>query len=127
MSRAGWVVAWGLALAGAGCRQAGPESRNLVLTGSNTMAPLVRDIAQRFEAEHPGVHVNVQGVGSERGIADVQQGLADAGMVGRALRPEEVGLYTFPIGRDGFAFLVHKENPVAALTDTQVVNVYTRT
>ncbi len=111
----------------AGCRQAVPPApRNLVVTGSYSMVPLVQDISRRFEADHPGVRINVQGVGTARGISDVRQGLADVGMIARALQPEESGLHAFAIARDGVCLVVPRSNPVAALTDAQVVGIFTR-
>ncbi len=111
----------------AGCRQAAPPAtRNLVLTGSYTMAPLIQDMGQRFEASHPGVRVGVQGVGTARGISDVQQGLADVGMIARALQPEESGLHAFVIARDGVCLVVPRSNPITELTDAQVAGIFTR-
>jgi phosphate transport system substrate-binding protein len=127
LSHPWWLAVPGLVLAGAGCQSAAPAaSRNVVLTGSAVMAPLVRDLGRRFEAAHPGVRVDVQAVGTERGLADTRQGLADVGMAARALRPDETHLHAFPIARDGIGFLVHRTNPVPSLTDDQVVRVYTR-
>jgi phosphate transport system substrate-binding protein len=126
MSRCGWLVAFGLVLAAAGCRPPAPGPRNLVLTGAYPMAPLVEEAGKRFEETHPGVRVNVQPVGSERGISDTQQGLADVGLVARALRPDETTLRAFVLARDGVGFVVHRGNPVKALTSEQVVRLYTR-
>lgn len=127
MNRAAWWVGVGLMLAsGSGCRPTGENVRNLVLDGSNPMTPLVREMGRRFEADHPGVRIDVQNGGSDRGLDDTRKGLADVGMVARALRPEEVGLYATVIARDGLALLVHKDNPVASLTDEQVTRVFNR-
>jgi phosphate transport system substrate-binding protein len=112
----------------AGCRP--PErlaTRNLVLTGSRTMAPLVQDVAQRFQADHPGVRIDIQAVGTARGISDAQEGLSDAGMIDRPLQPEETALHAFVIGGDGVCLVVPRSNPVAALTDAQVAGILTRT
>ncbi len=100
--------------------------RNLVLTGSTAMMPLVREIGTRFEAAHPDVHVDVQADGSTRGVADTRLGLADIGMVARALKPDESSLHATPIARDGVCFIVHRTNPVKMLTDDQIVGMYTR-
>lgn len=61
----------------------------LVLTGSSTVAPLISEIAKRYEAEHSGVRIDVQTGGSSRGVADARQGVADIGMVSRSLKDNE--------------------------------------
>lgn len=111
------------ALVLAGCsRDAGDR---LVITGSSTIAPLVTVIAQAFESAHPGVKIDVQAGGSSRGVADVRQGLAGLGMVSRALKAEERDLAATTIAHDGIAMIVHRDNPVAALTGGQIVAIYT--
>lgn len=115
------VATAGLLLAGCS-REAGDH---LVITGSSTVAPLVTVMAERFEVAHPGVKVDVQAGGSSRGIADVRQGLAELGMVSRALKAEEGDLAATTIARDGIAMIVHRDNPVAALTAEQIVAIYT--
>lgn len=97
----------------------------LVLTGSSTVAPLASEIGKQFEQAHPQVRVDVQTGGSSRGITDVRQGVADIGMVSRALKPEEKDLKSFPIARDGIGVIVHRDNPVQALSDQQLVDIYT--
>lgn len=108
-------------------RPAPPSPNNLVVTGSSTLAPLVQEMGKRFEKEHPGVRVSVQAVGSARGVSDVQQGLSDIGMVAGVLRPGQAPLHSFLLARDGVCLVVPSSNPVAALTDAQVVAVFTRT
>ncbi|MCC4118134.1 phosphate ABC transporter substrate-binding protein [Aromatoleum toluclasticum] len=97
----------------------------LVITGSSTVAPLATVVAQRFEAAHPEVKVDVQAGGSSRGIADVRQGLAELGMVSRALKPEESDLAATTIAQDGIAMIVHRDNAVSALTREQIIAIYT--
>ncbi|HBB31300.1 MAG TPA: ABC transporter substrate-binding protein [Cyanobacteria bacterium UBA8803] len=97
----------------------------LVLTGSSTVAPLASEIGKRFESQHPGVRVDVQTGGSSRGIADARRGTADIGMASRALTEEEKDLQSFAIARDGIGVILHQDNPVASLTDEQIVSIYT--
>jgi phosphate transport system substrate-binding protein len=97
----------------------------LSVSGSSTVAPLVGEIAKRFEAAHPGVRVDVQTGGSSRGIADARRGTVHIGMVSRALGPAETDLAATRIAMDGVAIIVHATNPVARLTDAQIVDVYT--
>lgn len=114
-----------LLVAAAGCARNHEHPGKIVLTGSSTVAPLAAEIGKRYEARHPGVRVDVQSGGSGRGITDARQGLADIGMVSRALKDDESELHAFSIARDGVSIILHKDNPVQALTDEQVVNIYT--
>ncbi|MEH1969454.1 phosphate ABC transporter substrate-binding protein [Nostoc sp.] len=97
----------------------------LVLTGSSTVAPLAAEIGKRFESEHPDVRVDVQTGGSSRGIADARTGVANIGMASRSLKEEEKDLQAFAIARDGIGIILHKENPVKALSNQQVIDIYT--
>ena len=102
-----------------------PLSGKLVITGSSTLAPLIAEIGKRFESLHDKVRIDVQTGGSSRGIADVRQRLADIGMVSRAMKDDEKDLHAFPVARDGVGIILHKENPVQALTDEHIVAIYT--
>ncbi len=97
----------------------------LVITGASTLAPLIAEIGKRFESLYPAVRIDVQSGGSSRGVADARQGLADIGMVSRAMKEDERDLSAFPVARDGVCPILHRENPVQALTDEQVVAIYT--
>ena len=101
------------------------DVQKLILTGSSTVAPLTAEIAKRFEAQNPGVRVDVQSGGSSRGIADARSRLADIGLVSRALKPDEQDLKSFTIALDGIGLIVHRDNPVQTLTDAQIVAIYT--
>jgi phosphate transport system substrate-binding protein len=97
----------------------------LVVSGAETLAPLISDIARRFEATNPGVKVEVRPSGSGKGISDVRAGYADVGMVARALLGNEHDLFAYPVARDGVAVLVHRENPVKGLETRQLADLLT--
>jgi phosphate transport system substrate-binding protein len=98
----------------------------LALTGSSTVAPLVQEIAQRYERLHKGVRIDVQSGGSARGIFDARNGEADIGMVSRALHDgERTDLISYLIARDGIGLIVHKDNPIKSLTRAQIIGVFT--
>ena len=102
------------------------ESQKLTLTGSSTVAPLASEIAKKFEAEHPEVRIDVQTGGSSRGLADAAQGLADIGMVSRALKDEETNKFqSYAIATDGIGIILEGSNPVQNLSDRQIVDIYT--
>ncbi len=98
----------------------------LVLTGSSTVAPLLSEIGKRYESQHRGVKIDVQSGGSSRGIADTRQGVADIGMVSRDLKESERDLQSFTVARDGISVILHKENPIASLSDRQISDIYTK-
>lgn len=97
----------------------------LVLTGSSTVAPLASEMAKRYEAQHPGVRIDVQTGGSSRGVADARQGVADIGMVSRSLKDKEKDLQAFTIAKDGISVILNRDNPVQSLNDEQIVDIYT--
>jgi phosphate transport system substrate-binding protein len=113
--------------ASAGAQGNAPDqlTGKLVITGASTLAPLIAEIGKRFESLYPGVRIDVQSGGSSRGVADTRQGLSDIGMVSRAIKEDEQDLSAFPVARDGVCPIVHRENPVQALIDEQVVAIYT--
>lgn len=108
-----------------GTAAAQADDERLTLTGSSTVAPLALEIARRYESLHPGVRIDVQMGGSSRGISDARTGLADIGMVSRALKPEEQDLKPFLIAMDGIGIIIHKDNPVASLSREQITGIYT--
>ena len=96
----------------------------LVVTGSSTVAPIAAEVARQFELERGGVRVDVQSGGSSRGIGDVRRGLAQIGMVSRALKGTEQQLETYTIARDGVGLIVNAANPLDALDAKSVVALY---
>ncbi len=97
----------------------------LVLTGSSTMAPLVLEMAKRFEQSHQQVRIDVQTGGSSRGIHDATLGLADIGMASRALKDSENNLIPYTIAMDGIGMILHSSNPVRELSQQQIIDIYT--
>lgn len=124
------VVVAGVAVVSVGCGDGsvqGKSPRRLTLTGSSTMAPLLAEIAKRYEQQHPGVRIDVQSGGSSRGIRDVLSGVASFGMSSRDLKGEErsSGLVAVPVARDGVGFVVHADNPVSAISRKDAATLYT--
>lgn len=103
----------------------GKLSGQLTLTGSSTIAPVIQEIATRFEKAHPGVRIDVQTGGSSRGIRDAKKGAADIGMSSRHLKDDESNdLDTTIIGWDGVAFVINKKNPTKEITQEQLRQIY---
>ena len=119
---AGVVIAASLMLVGCGNNEA---TGKVTVSGSSTVAPLAQVIGQRYESENPGVEIDVQTGGSSRGVNDATMGLVDIGMASRALTPdEEDSLSPYTLAWDGIAPIVHRDNPVRALSDSQIRGIY---
>ena len=103
-----------------GCSSVFASDTQLNITGSSTVAPLVLEIAKLYEKTHMGVRIDVQTGGSSRGINDARRGLADIGMVSRALKPSEKDLSPYLIAMDGIAIILHKSNLVTKLSDSRM-------
>jgi phosphate transport system substrate-binding protein len=118
------LVTSALGFTGCGERE---SARTVMITGSSTIAPIVQDAATRYEASHPGVRIEVQSGGSSRGITDATSGIADLGMVSRALKEDEASKLTAHLlARDGVCVIVHRDNPVDALDRAQLIDIYTK-
>ena len=98
-------------------------SGKLIISGSNTMAPLILEIAKRFEALHPGTQIEVHKDGLVQGLSDIRQRKASIAMLTRALTDKESDLKSYPVARDGVCVIVHKDNPVKLLTSQQVIDI----
>jgi phosphate transport system substrate-binding protein len=101
-----------------------PTSGRLTITGSSTVAPLVSEIAKRYEERFPDVRIDVQTGGSGKGIADVRNGVSDIGMASRALKADEKNLLSHQIAADGVCLIVHGSNDVPELAPAQVVSIF---
>ncbi len=99
----------------------------LVITGSSTMAPLILEIGKRFEQHHPQTRIDVQTGGSSRGIADTTNGLADIGMVSRALGPAESHLHGSIVAHDGISIILNSSNPIQELADEEIKKIFNGT
>lgn len=104
--------------------EGGAGGNRIQITGSSTVAPLVAELARRYEAAHPGVRIDVQAGGSSRGIADARGGLADIGMISRGLKSDEDDLRGYPIAHDGICMIVHNSNKALSVSDAQVVQIF---
>ncbi|MGE5657162.1 MAG: phosphate ABC transporter substrate-binding protein [Actinomycetota bacterium] len=102
-----------------------PSAAKLTLSGSTTIAVLATELAKHYQAINPGVKIDIQKTSSWRGITDVRQGIADIGMVNRALTNNEQNLSAFTIANDGISMVVHRDNPVQNLTTQQIGEIYT--
>ncbi len=116
------AAAMGLMALCAGC--GGGKGEGVSVVGSTSVEPFAGELAQEFNRNNPGVHVEVQGGGSTAGIQAVTNGIAQIGMCSRALKPDETGFTTITVARDGLAVVVNQANKVSGLTREQVRDIF---
>lgn len=110
-------------------RETGREKGTLTIKGSTTVVPVAQAAAEAYMALHSGVDIAVSGGGSSVGVTAAADGTADIGMASRDLKTSEKtdhpDLQQHVIAMDGLAVIVHKDNPVGALTLDQIKDIYT--
>lgn len=104
------------------------EDRNILLSGSTTLVPIISNAANRFMDQHPtwrSVHpdfpdspvsIEISAGGSGQGVRSVLDDVAHAGMVSRELRDSELerlGDHELVlVGIDAVAVAAHRDNPL---------------
>lgn len=102
------------------------QSGTISIVGSTSVTPLMKKLAEAYQALNPDVKIDITSNGSSAGVTAVQEGVADIGMVSRELKDKEnPGLTAQAIALDGIAVVINKENPLEELTVEQVKAIYT--
>jgi phosphate transport system substrate-binding protein len=103
----------------------GASDTSLTVTGSTSVTPFAEHLAELYQHEHPGVAINIQGLGSSAGIRAALDGVAEIGMSSRELKPEEAEqLDQIVIARDALAVIVHPTNPISGLSSEQIETIF---
>lgn len=130
---AGAVVLMAAGLTGCGSPEVSAEGEQqggtILMVGSTSMEKYANALAESFMADHPGVTVNAEFVGSSAGIEAVNNGTADIGNSSRSLKDEEkaAGIVENVVAIDGIAVCVDPTNGVTDLTRQQLTDIYTGT
>lgn len=101
------------------------DSASLTVTGSTSVTPFAEQLAEIYQRAHPGVSINIQGLGSSAGIRAALDGVAEIGMSSRDLKSDEAAqLEQVVIARDALALIVHPSNPVQDLSSAQIRAIF---
>ena len=103
-----------------------PTTINFRVTGSTSLGPVLEELAEAYQAQHPNVLVDVRGGGSAVGLEALRNGQADLAAISWKPADEELpaGTQAVPIARDGIAIVVHPRNTIAGLTLSQLHALY---
>ncbi|ABA88083.1 phosphate ABC transporter, periplasmic phosphate-binding protein [Syntrophotalea carbinolica DSM 2380] len=103
------------------------ESGVLKISGGTAHIPVMKDVAKKIMVINPDIQISIAGGGSGVGIKQVGEGLVDIGNSGRIATEEEISRYQLNLYKwaiDGVAPVVHPNNPVKALTKTQMIDIF---
>lgn len=104
------------------------------MKGSDTIGgELAPDLGRAYEADHPGISVITEALGSGTAFVGLLDGSADVGNASRPVKPAELAevasrgltLSEFVVGYDGVAVIVHPDNPVPSLTVDELSRIFT--
>lgn len=100
-------------------------SGKLVVSGSDTMKPLVRAWIDGLLQRHPNLKATVLGDGSETGLAALLEHRTEIAAMSRRMTAEEISEFVkeygyepteVPVANDALALFVHKDNPITGLS-----------
>lgn len=98
----------------------------LRISGASTIFPIIDQLSPTLESRN-ALTLQLSAGGSGRGISDVREGVAEIGMVSRALREDEkADLQYSTIGLDTLVFIVNEANPQTMISRQELIDLYTR-
>ena len=110
-------------------------SGNIKSVGSDTMNNEMALWAEGFRRLYPSVNIEIEGKGSSTAPPALTEGTSHLGPMSRAMKAEEIDLFEKKHGYkptevrtsiDMLAVYVHKDNPIACLSLTQVDAIFSR-
>ncbi len=105
---------------------------NLQIEGSTTVGPIGDAFAESFMRNYPSLRITVKKTGSGDGAAALVDNRCDIAMMSRFMKDKEfkkavdngVHPVAHAIAMDGVCVVVHPSNPVKALTNQQLRDIY---
>jgi phosphate transport system substrate-binding protein len=107
-------------------------SGKLVIKGSVTVYPIMTAAKVAFIREHPKVEIEIEDIGSTKGIESIIESTADIGMSSRGVKDTErdeaeqkgVDLQLFAIGWDGLTIWVNKANDLTEISSATAKAIF---
>lgn len=109
---------------------------NLSSVGSDTLNNLMTLWAEDFQRLHPSVVVAIEGKGSSTAPPALIEGTAQLGPMSREMTASELDAFEarygypptlVPVGIDALAVFVHKDNPLDALSLSEIDGIFSST
>lgn len=124
--RATTIALTALAAAAVAAPTASAETK-ITMSGSTSVAPLVRDLAKKYDQLYPtAASFTLQQGGSDTGINDVARGRVTIGNASRKPQASDPsGLVFNRIAYDAVCMITNPSNPIANLSQEQVQSIFT--
>ena len=86
----------------------------LTISGAWALYPMMVRWSEEFQKQNPHVRFDISAGGAGKGMADALAGMADIGMVSRAIseQEEQAGAFWAPVTKDAVFAAVNAKNPV---------------
>lgn len=99
----------------------------ITISGATASYPLVSLLASKYVKTHPKkVKFKITQGGSTVGVNDVAAGRVSIGDVSRdPIASDPAGLVFYPVAKYGICVVTNKSNPLANLSSSQVVSIFT--
>ncbi len=102
----------------------GAQAENITFAGSSTIMPIMEAMVPVFKKN--GIDVNIQGGGSSAGLKSVKMGMAEIGMVSRALTESELNTFEYlTLARDWVVIISNKASSLNDISSAEVIDLYT--
>lgn len=110
---------------------AGAATKGIVIDGSTTVGPIAKSFAAYFMKKYK-VPVTVSESGSGNGAKSLINGSCDIADMSRSMKPQELAAararkinpVANVVALDGLAMIVHPSNPVRALSEAQIADIF---
>ena len=103
----------------------GDAGGKVKLLGSSTVTPLAGPLADAYGKAHVSTQFEIEESNSNWGLGALRSGMTDIAL---SIKPpageEDKNLVAHAVARDGLCMIVHKDNPVEALSDDQIRNIF---
>lgn len=100
-----------------------PAPVHLTLSGSTAMQPLLSELVNAFQSQHPNAIVSVQAVNSTWGVHQIRSARGEP-VLGAVSTAPPADVWAAPIAQDAVALIVHPSNPLQDLTWTRLQDLF---
>ncbi len=102
------------------------EAGTITVAGSTSVAPLLEELAKRYEEINPNAAIVIEESDSTDGLTRAIQSTCDIGMSSRDLKDYEAELLEcVAIAQDDISVIVNAENPLSSVSSAQLKSIYT--